>query len=114
MGDAGLDGRDDEETNEKTSERRGDFKRGDLYKMHAYRDAIPAARSVWILYPGGEFRFFDASGDESVATSPEELPESICGVGAIPFAPRAGSGLTGSPHATARALLWRLLDSRPT
>src|SRR5262249_22025621 len=33
-------------------ERRGTFKRADLYKMHTYHDAIPSARSVWILYPG--------------------------------------------------------------
>jgi predicted component of viral defense system (DUF524 family) len=27
------------------------FKREDLYKMHAYRDAL-GAQSVWVLYPG--------------------------------------------------------------
>lgn len=30
----------------------GTFKVDDLFKMHAYRDAIPTARSVWILCPG--------------------------------------------------------------
>ena len=29
--------------------------------MHTYRDAIPAARSAWVLYPGTETRFFAAS-----------------------------------------------------
>ncbi len=38
------------------------FKRADLYKMHAYCDAIPNARSVWILYPGSELRFFSEDG----------------------------------------------------
>ena len=47
---------------DKARERAGSFKRADIYKMHAYRDAIPDARSVWILYPGGEFRFFGVPG----------------------------------------------------
>ena len=47
---------------EKAGERAGSFKRGDIYKMHAYRDAIPEARSVWILDPGGGFRFSGARG----------------------------------------------------
>ncbi|MCK6533076.1 MAG: restriction endonuclease-like protein [Polyangiaceae bacterium] len=38
------------------------FKRADLYKMHTYRDAIPSARSAWIIYPGTEERFFATSG----------------------------------------------------
>ncbi|MBK7780999.1 MAG: hypothetical protein IPJ58_09580 [Ardenticatenia bacterium] len=42
-------------------ERRGSFKRADLYKMHTYRDAIRGARSVWALYPGDEARFFPAA-----------------------------------------------------
>lgn len=35
--------------------------REDLYKMHAYRDAIVDARSASVLYPGSEARFFPAS-----------------------------------------------------
>jgi predicted component of viral defense system (DUF524 family) len=41
-------------------ERRGTFKRGDLYRMRTYRDSIPRARSVWILYQGGGFGFFSS------------------------------------------------------
>ncbi|MYK66823.1 MAG: DUF2357 domain-containing protein, partial [Gemmatimonadetes bacterium] len=52
------DADDKDADDEKTAERAGSFKNEDIYKMHAYRDAIPEARSVWILYPGGEFRFF--------------------------------------------------------
>jgi predicted component of viral defense system (DUF524 family) len=40
--------------------RRGTFKRGDLYRMRIYRDSIPRARSVWILYAGDFFRFFSS------------------------------------------------------
>lgn len=65
--------------------RRGAFKAADLYKMHAYRDAIGSARSVWILYPGSEFRFFDELAGPAVAV--EALTASASGVGAIPLAP---------------------------
>jgi predicted component of viral defense system (DUF524 family) len=66
-------------------ERQGTFKRADLYKMHTYRDAIPEARSVWVIYPGTETRFFAVSG--STAKSVEELPLELDGVGAIPLTP---------------------------
>ena len=77
---------------DKVRERAGTFKRGDIYKMHAYRDAIPDARSVWILYPGSEFAFFDALGGEASAgrqgfASPVDLPAKLEGVGAIPLSP---------------------------
>ena len=67
LADVGLaandkDADDKDAAAEKAKERVGSFKRADIYKMHAYRDAIPAARSVWILYPGNEFRFFGVPG----------------------------------------------------
>ena len=68
-----------------TEERIGTFKRGDLYKMHTYRDAIPEAHSVTILYPGEELRFFSRNG--AVARSAEELPALYSGVGALPLQP---------------------------
>ncbi len=66
-------------------ERRGVFKRVDLYKMHTYRDAIPDARSVWVLYPGTEGRLFGCDGHEY--RDSEALPEVCDGVGALPFSP---------------------------
>ena len=60
--DVGLAADDKDADDEKAAERAGSFKRADIYKMHVYRDAIPDARSVWILYPGGEFRFFGVPG----------------------------------------------------
>lgn len=65
-------------------DRRG-FRRGDLYKMHTYRDAIPEARSVWILYPGSEVRFFGIGLERWDGNRP--LPERLEGVGAIPLVP---------------------------
>jgi predicted component of viral defense system (DUF524 family) len=61
-------------------ERKGTFKRADLYKMHTYRDAIPRARSVWVLYPGTQERFFSAGGE-------------LDGVGAIPLLPVSDGAL---------------------
>ena len=71
---------------EVVDERRGTFKRGDFYKMHAYRDAIDGARSVWIRYPGTECRFFPADG-AIVESLMDPLPPGLDGVGAIPMAP---------------------------
>lgn len=123
LADVGLatDDNDDNDANdEKTAERAGSFKRADIYKMHAYRDAIPEARSVWILYPGGEFRFFGvregggASGRGAVS-SPEGLPGEIEGVGAIPVRPVVGKDgghgreMVGANDGALRSALGRML-----
>lgn len=67
-------------------ERRGDFKRGDLYKMHTYRDAIPEVVSVWILYPGSVGRFYSPSSDTWKGHG-QPLPDRMEGVGALPLVP---------------------------
>lgn len=54
----------------------------DLHKMHAYRDAIPAARSAWVLYPGADVgAYFDDGGRDLRSQGP------VAGVGALPLAP---------------------------
>lgn len=70
-------------------ERRGRFVRGDLYKMHAYRDAIPGVHSVWICYPGTERRFYPAPANdkEDEKDNTESSGNPISGVGAIPLIP---------------------------
>ena len=92
LADVGLAPTDKDDPDDKVRERAGTFRRGDIYKMHAYRDAISNARSVWILYPGSEFAFFDAlGGDASTGrqsfASPVDLPAKLEGVGAIPLSP---------------------------
>lgn len=77
---------DDEDVRDVADERRGIFKRGDLYKMHTYRDAIPCARSVWILYPGTDIRFFNALEKQTISSA-ESFPSIVQGVGAIPLLP---------------------------
>ncbi|MCC6176172.1 MAG: DUF2357 domain-containing protein [Chloroflexi bacterium] len=93
----------DADDSEEAEERRGTFKRGDLYKMHTYRDAIPNARSVWIVYPGDDVRFFSVAGETAV--NARSLPNALDGVGAIPLTPD-GSGAT-----ELRTILARLLTS---
>jgi predicted component of viral defense system (DUF524 family) len=93
---------EDESPDEAAAERRGQFKRGDLYKMHTYHDAIPGARSVWILYPGTETRFFSVTGD--VHEQASDLPGLVEGVGALSCVP----GSTG--QAGISSLLRSLLE----
>jgi hypothetical protein len=59
-------------------EERATFKRGDLYKMHTYRDALNAS-SVWILYPGRNVETREFAADANAAQP--------SGVGAIPLLP---------------------------
>ncbi|HEY6554048.1 MAG TPA: nuclease domain-containing protein, partial [Vicinamibacteria bacterium] len=66
-------------------DRRRSFKRDDLYKMHTYRDAIPGARSVWVLYPGTETRFFGTGHTRWDGTG--RPPEPLEGVGAVSLKP---------------------------
>ena len=109
----GLSGSDKDGDDEKDEERTGSFKRGDIYKMHAYRDAIPDARSVWILYPGGEFRFFStpnsgALSGQQIIPSPANLPGELQGVGAIPASPILADRMAlGQEQADARVFFLR-------
>lgn len=61
-------------------EQRSTYRRGDLYKMHTYRDALHA-KSVWILFPGrnAEKIYFQAEGNA------DDGP--LNGVGALPLLP---------------------------
>lgn len=68
------------------------FTRTDLYKMHTYRDAIPNARSVWVLYPGSVFACFDTQFQVTAPDSPSDLRRPFEGVGAIPLRPEDGGG----------------------
>jgi predicted component of viral defense system (DUF524 family) len=82
---------DDEALEDIRDERRGKFKRVDLYKMHTYRDSIRAARSVWVLYPGQVFRFFSTDGAH-LANDRDLSSSLIEGVGAIPLQPLVDEG----------------------
>lgn len=63
-------------------EQRATYRRGDLYKMHTYRDAL-GARSVWILFPGRNVKraSFEPLRDQVTA------PLGPQGVGALSLLP---------------------------
>jgi uncharacterized protein len=64
----------------------GTFKREDLYKMHAYRDAL-GADSVWVLYPGYEL---SAARYRVPWIAADTTPDgAFQGVGAIALRPGA-------------------------
>ena len=75
------------EPDQDSDERLGIFKRADIYKMHTYRDAIPSARSVWVLYPGTETRFYPESDDGILHTLDAKEQLILDGVGAVPLVP---------------------------
>lgn len=66
-------------------EQRATYQRGDLYKMHTYRDAL-SARSVWILYPGRNVQraSFEPRREGAGQARRSQSPE---GVGALPLLP---------------------------
>ena len=72
-----------------------DAKRGDLLKMHAYRDAIRRSSGAYVLYPGNEPRVM------------RQHHEVLPGLGAFPFVP--GSDGHASVGAV-REFLEELLD----
>jgi predicted component of viral defense system (DUF524 family) len=73
--------RDMSEDEERQEEVRLVYKKGDLYKMHTYRDALDA-QAVFVLYPGNEFRAYHVEG--RTLTTSSDLSETFKGVGAIP------------------------------
>jgi hypothetical protein len=69
---------------EESAEEQGKtFKRGDLYKMHTYRDAIKGAKSAFILYPGNELDGFRVDGAHLKEIA--QITPEFEGVGAIPL-----------------------------
>lgn len=95
--------RSDSDVGEIADERRGKFKRDDLYKMHTYRDALHGIESVWILYPGTESSFFSTSG-KRLTLPGQQLPNDISGVGAIALRPETNG------HSDLRQVLAQMLN----
>jgi predicted component of viral defense system (DUF524 family) len=61
------------EDDDDTAERVRVFRKGDIYKMHAYRDALPEVYTAWVVYPGKtEQRWEDPRGDGGVGAVPAE------------------------------------------
>lgn len=60
---------------EKEQQRSGTYKRGDLLKMHAYRDAIRRSAGAYVIYPGADEKGFRG------------FHELLPGLGAFPLRP---------------------------
>ena len=77
---AGLS--DDELVAEKKMQKEGSYKRADLLKMHAYKDAIRRTVGAYVLYPGS--KEYNQKG----------FHEVVPGLGAFPVSPsKSGNGL---------------------
>ena len=73
-----LFGNEDENLDEeKAAQRAGNYKRVDLLKMHAYRDAIRRSAGAYVLYPGSEKEHSPFRG----------FHELLPGLGAFPLRP---------------------------
>ncbi len=70
-------------------EDQGNYQRGDLLKMHAYRDAIRRSAGAYILYPG-------ASGQ--APTTFQGFHEVLPGLGAFALKPGEAGRVTGLEH----------------
>jgi hypothetical protein len=79
---------DEDLSQEKAEQKRGNYKRVDLLKMHAYRDAIRRSEGAYILYPGG------ANGPTRFQGFHEILP----GLGAFALKPGAAGEAIGLQH----------------
>jgi uncharacterized protein len=80
LGDTGNGSPSTAENEIDEEEHRATYRRGDLYKMHTYRDAL-GARSVWILFPGR-----NVSPARFTPNVPGAL-DAPSGVGALPLLP---------------------------
>lgn len=79
---------DEDLSDEKAQEKRGNYKRADLLKMHAYRDAIRRSEGAYILYPGGT----------SSPTRFLGFHEILPGLGAFALKPGASGEAVGLQH----------------
>jgi predicted component of viral defense system (DUF524 family) len=66
----------DDLTEEKAAQRAGRYKRADLLKMHAYRDAIRRSAGAYVIYPGAD-----------APTPFRGFHELLPGLGAFPLRP---------------------------
>jgi predicted component of viral defense system (DUF524 family) len=76
---------------EKIEQKNGKYKRADLLKMHAYKDAIRRTHGAYVIYPGELIKI--NSNDNEVADSNikyywKEYHEILPGLGAFALHPR--------------------------
>lgn len=97
----GAEGSDD--VDEEDAKSPGNYKRQDLLKMHAYRDAIKRSEGAYVLYPGGQ-QCRNAQYD-AAKSGPKRWPhtmwgfhEILPGLGAFAIAPDEHGKAQGLDH----------------
>ena len=116
---------DDKDTDDEKAAERGGFVQACRHLQDARLPRRNSGRPDrwWILYPGGQFRFFGFPGGggpsgRRAGSSPEGLPEEFEGVGAIPVGPVVGGegghgpGMAGASDGVLRVTLRRMLPGR--
>lgn len=83
---------DDADAEESVLRGTGNYKRADLLKMHAYRDAIRRSEGAYILYPGSDA---DRTSQEQRANEFRGFHEILPGLGAFAIAPGPDGGAKG-------------------
>jgi hypothetical protein len=73
----------------------GNYKRADLLKMHAYRDAIQRSEGAYVLYPGSDA---DRKDQESLENEFKGFHEILPGLGAFAIAPGPDGKAKGMEH----------------
>lgn len=79
---------DEDLSQEKSEQKRGNYKRADLLKMHAYRDAIRRSEGAYVLYPG----------EAGCPTRFQGFHEIIPGLGAFALKPGPNGEGVGLQH----------------
>ena len=79
---------DDDLEETRSEERRGTYRRADLLKMHAYRDAIRRSEGAYVIYPGAT----------STPTAFKGFHEILPGLGAFALKPGGDGQPAGIQH----------------
>ncbi|KAF0175453.1 MAG: Uncharacterized protein FD161_3348 [Limisphaerales bacterium] len=86
---------EDADAEEPAARGKGNYKRADLLKMHAYRDAIRRSEGAYILYPGSDA---DRKGQEQRASEFRGFHEILPGLGAFAISPGPDGKPKGMEH----------------
>lgn len=94
---------DSDEADEEDAKSPGNYKRQDLLKMHAYRDAIKRSEGAYILYPGDDNtrraqHLSDAEGRDRWQHTMRGFHEILPGLGAFAVVPDANGNALGLDH----------------
>jgi len=85
-------------TEQKKDEAEGNYKRADLLKMHAYRDAIRRSEGAYVLYPGKIVSGSEAELEKKENRRWKGFHELLPGLGAFAIRPNEDGSAAGMEH----------------